>query len=73
MLDEALEDGVIDEDEKDDLLSWCRDYTDANSLLKTVEIDAVRQLHGFLHGIVIENTINDKEVYSGSCGGGRSD
>jgi len=63
MLDDALEDGVIDEDEKDDLLSWCRDYTDADSLLKTVETEAIRLLHGFLHGIVIDNIINDKEIY----------
>jgi len=63
MLDEALEDGVIDGDERDDLLTWCRDYTDANSLVKTVETEAIRQLHGFLHGIVIDNKINDKEIY----------
>jgi NAD-dependent DNA ligase len=63
MIDEVLSDGIIDEDERDDLLTWCRDYTDANSLLKTVETEAARQLHGFLHGIVIDNKVNDQEVY----------
>jgi|GEM_PF-3246700 len=63
MLDECLEDGIIDEDEREELLNWCQDYTSAESTLKTVETQAVRYLHGFLHGIIIDRKINDKEVY----------
>ena len=62
MLDECLEDGIIDQDEREELLNWCQSYTADDSRIRNFETEAIRRLHGFLHGLIIDNKLNDNEI-----------
>lgn len=63
-LDSAMEDGVIDEDEAEDLLWLCDRFLDEAS--SKLYFDAVtsnlQQLHGLVHGIIADGKISDAEL-----------
>lgn len=63
LLNRCLEDQVIDEDEREEILDWCLSYTDGNSLGMTAMTEAIQRLHGVLQGILIDGTITDDEVF----------
>lgn len=64
LLKESLEDGIIDEDERRELKDWCREYTRKDSFYGCMETEAIRLLHGYLHGLVIDGILNDKEIHA---------
>lgn len=62
MLKRCLKDGIIDEDERDEILQWCLEFTSKEPLPECVTT-AIRRLHGVLHGIIIDNIITDEEIF----------
>lgn len=59
LLKRCLEDGLIDEDEREDILEWCLAF---HNSLPTCPTSAIRRLHGLLHGTVIDDTLRDEEI-----------
>jgi len=62
-LDRILEDSVIDEDEREEFLEWCHGFLDGKVMATDSVTTAIRRVHGFLQGIVIDGVIDDHEVY----------
>ncbi|MGE4520383.1 MAG: hypothetical protein AB7E04_12845, partial [Desulfobacteraceae bacterium] len=61
-LEEALEDGILDIGEKEDIIRWCKDYSYMNPVGCDATTLAVRRLHGFLHGLVLDQKLTDEEI-----------
>ena len=61
LLSEILEDGVIDEQEREDLLDWCADTTNDQGFLKDFT-QIVRRLHGIFSGVICDRTIKTEEL-----------
>ena len=63
-LDDALQDGIIDEEEAADITWLCKRFLDSES--SDLYFDAVtsnlQQLHGIMHGVLADGVINDKEL-----------
>jgi len=58
-----LQDSVIDEEERADLLEWCADLAlDTHPAYDLIDM-ATRQLHGVLHGIQSDGKVTEDEVY----------
>lgn len=64
ILNDSLEDQVIDADERKEILDWCTDYCSQNSTMHCVETEAIRLLHGYLHGLLIDEKLTDAEIYN---------
>ena len=60
MLDEILEDGIIDDQERELLLDYANDYLIAHNS----KIEVLNVLDGIINGIVCDDIINEKEVHS---------
>ena len=58
----ALEDGILDSEERQEIVDWCNDEVDISLAGVTSQNDAVRMLHGFLQGIAMDGKITEKEV-----------
>ncbi len=60
-INRIYEDGVIDKSEKEELIDFCEQFqaTEGPIDIATKEI---RNLHGFLHGIICDNKINTLEL-----------
>lgn len=59
-LEDALEDGIISEPERELLLDFSNDYLiDHNS-----QMERMNTLKGIIRGIICDNIINDKEIHS---------
>ena len=60
-INSALEDGILDEDEREDILWLCNNFLDAEKYydLKTASIQF---LHGLIHGIMSDGTLSDSEI-----------
>lgn len=61
-IDDILEDSVITEEEKQDLLNMLNDILNYGSLLGNKITALTNQLLGFLNGISADNDLNDKEI-----------
>lgn len=61
MFDDILKDGIITEDEKEDLLWFCNKVTTDNTYYDLATSD-MQRLNGILHGIVADKTIKDEEI-----------
>ncbi|BBO33238.1 BRCT domain-containing protein [Lacipirellula parvula] len=57
----VVADGVIDEEERSDLLWLCERFSGAGNYYDDVTAD-IQQLHGFLGGIVADGRINKQEL-----------
>jgi hypothetical protein len=60
LLERCLEDGIIDEDEREDILAWCLNFHDGVPRCVTA---GIRRLHGVLHGIAIDNKVSEDELH----------
>ncbi|MCF8078625.1 MAG: hypothetical protein K9K88_05010 [Desulfobacterales bacterium] len=58
-LNEFLEDQIVDEDEREELLDWCGEISDHMPACVT---SAIRRLHGVLHGISVDGIVTENEV-----------
>lgn len=58
----ALEDGIIDNEEKEDILWLCKNFTTENIFYDYLTAD-LQRLQGILHGILADNIIKDTEVH----------
>lgn len=58
---DALEDGVIDDEERADIIWLCDKYLSEN-LGYDETSDALRELHGILGGVIADEIVNIKEV-----------
>jgi len=63
LLDGALTDCVIDEEEQKDLLWFCNKFTSTDDYFDQITSD-LQRLHGILGGIVSDGVINKKELES---------
>ncbi len=63
MLDAIMEDGVIDEHERLELMEWCDELFASHSPAMQCAKSATNRLHGLLQGIAIDNEINELEVW----------
>ncbi len=62
LLVRILADGVVDPDEREELLEWCMEFSSPDSVGFVTVTNAIRQLHGFLQGIAIDKNITDNEI-----------
>jgi hypothetical protein len=60
ILNQALEDHVIDQDEREEILDWCISFS---SEIPKCVTTSIRQLHGVLHGIAIDDVVTEQEIY----------
>jgi hypothetical protein len=63
LLYKALADGVLDEDEKKDLLWFCNRFTTTNNYFDQITSD-LQKLHGILGGILSDGIISKEELGS---------
>jgi len=61
LLDKILEDGVVADEEREELLDWCNMFHSDSYLYGMLET-AIRNLHGVLEGIALSNKISDDEI-----------
>jgi len=61
LIDRILEDGVIDKYEKEELIDFCRDFQALDGPVDSMSKE-IRNLHGFLHGIISDNEVNKAEL-----------
>jgi len=61
ILEDALEDGIITDDEKEDLLWFCNKLTTENIYYDVITSD-MQRLNGIIHGIIADKKIADEEV-----------
>lgn len=62
LLNRVLEDQVIDEDERVEIMEWCREFSDPSSHSIQNITTGIRRLHGFLQGIAMDGVITDSEI-----------
>lgn len=62
MIKQALQDGVIDEEEKQDIIWLCQNFTTPNEMYDAVTSD-MQRLQGILSGIVADGKITEDEIY----------
>lgn len=62
MLNRILVDQVIEEDEREELIEWCHEFSAPNSSVLTPITDGIRRLHGFLQGIAIDKRVTEFEL-----------
>lgn len=63
MIDAAMTDGQIDEEERQDILWVCSNFVD-NGSYYDIMTSATQFLHGLVHGIMADNELGDKEIMS---------
>lgn len=59
----SIEDGVLTEDEIEDILWMCQTFLNVNPYFDVITSD-IQVLHGLLHGILSDNRITDDELRS---------
>ncbi|WP_082930671.1 hypothetical protein [Shewanella woodyi] len=64
VLNDVLADGIIDEDEYEDLFSLINDVNDIREFNEPDSHNQINQLLGLLLGISADDEINEKEIYS---------
>lgn len=57
----CIEDGIIDENEKEDLLWLCKNYRSHNTYYDVITAD-IQILQGLLHGILADGVITNDEI-----------
>lgn len=62
MLNRILQDQVIEEDEREELLEWCQQFSSPDSYPISSVTDGIRRLHGFLQGIAMDGQVTESEV-----------
>jgi NAD-dependent DNA ligase len=60
-IDDAMKDGVITVEEKDDLLWLCNNFHTGNSYYNALTAD-IQRLHGILHGVLADGVLSDQEI-----------
>jgi len=63
LLKDILEDQVIDQDEKEELLEWCSEIINERGFLEGFT-PVFRALHGILGGIVVDGKVTEDELKS---------
>lgn len=58
----ALADGVIDADEREEIMEWCNEINEPTSTTSEMLTDITRRLHGVLQGILVDDEVADLEV-----------
>ncbi len=61
LITDALSDGVLDADEREEILDWCLTYTESEPA-KCFVTRAVRQLIGLIHGLTIDGKVTENEI-----------
>ncbi|WDP91741.1 MAG: hypothetical protein HUN04_19330 [Desulfobacter sp.] len=61
LLEEILEDEVIDEQEREDLLEWCAETLNEKGYLENFT-QVIRRLHGIFSGIICDRSITEEEL-----------
>lgn len=62
-IDAALEDGVIDEDERADILWLCNNILDSEKYYD-LTTSSIQFLHGLIHGVMADGVLTDAEIHS---------
>lgn len=60
-IERCLEDGIIDDNEKADILWLCSNFVD-NSKYYDIVTSSIQFLHGLIHGIASDGKISDDEI-----------
>lgn len=63
VVEEAITDGAIDEEERKNILWLCNNFVD-NSSYYSILTSSVQFLHGLIHGIMADAEISDSEIRS---------
>lgn len=61
VIEQSIEDGFIDDDERKDILWLCSNFVD-NSVYYDVVTSSIQFLHGLIHGIIGDGVISDDEI-----------
>lgn len=62
LLKQILADGVVTEDERNELLEWCQYFSGRCHIPEEYATRAIRLLHGTVHGITLDGKITDTEI-----------
>ena len=62
LLTRVLEDGKVDEQEREEVLDWCQRFSSSTSMAVKTTTDAMRRLHGVLHGIAADGVVTAQEA-----------
>ena len=62
LLDRVFADGVIDDEEREELLEWCQSFADKGASAVACATDSIRRLHGVLHGVASDGELSDQEI-----------
>lgn len=62
LLTRVLADGKIDDEERDEVLDWCQRFSSNSSMAIRTTTDALRRLHGVLHGIAADGVVTEQEA-----------
>lgn len=57
-----VKDDRVEDDEREELLDWCQQYTSSDSVAVRTTTDALRRLHGLLHGIAADGLVTEQEA-----------
>jgi NAD-dependent DNA ligase len=63
VINDFLSDGILDKDEKEDILWLCNNFTTNNVYFDVITSD-IQKLQGILTGILADGIINDREIRS---------
>jgi len=61
LIDSVLEDGIIDKEEQEEILDFCNSFEALDGPIDRLTKE-MRNLHGFLHGIIADKRVNKKEL-----------
>lgn len=65
LIEQAIADGVIDDEEREDILWLCRRITGAGSCDYYDDIaSSIQYLHGFVHGLLADQQLSDFEIHA---------
>ncbi|ESU71081.1 MULTISPECIES: BRCT domain-containing protein [Geobacillus] len=64
LIDQALLDNKLEEEELEDILWLCNNIINENDFNSYYDVitSSIQQLHGILHGIMADNVLNDMEI-----------
>lgn len=61
LIDKSIQDGIIDEEEKQDILWLCNNFVD-NSSYYDVSTSSIQFLNGLVHGLMADGELSDGEI-----------
>ena len=62
LVERILADGVVTAEEREELLDWCQRFLASDSVAVRTTTNALRRLHGVLHGVAADGAVTHQEA-----------